>query len=101
MTELAFFSALMQLTDNTGVVLAENIPCVLDTVNIPLNMEVQGMVPTDWYDLYSDNWTLDKPARTNYFIDQATGTKYSIFGNPALYGDHLECRVTRYSGTTP
>lgn len=98
MGELAFFSALMQLTDSSGVVLGSNLPCMLDTVNIPLNMEVQGMTPTDGYDLYSDNWTLAKPVRTDYFVDQSTGTKYSIFGNPALYGDHLECRVTRYTG---
>lgn len=98
MPELPFQTALMQLTDNLGNVIASNLRCVLDTVNIPLNIEVQGMVPTDWYDLYADNWTLAVPARTDYFVDQSTGVKYSIFGNPALYIDHLECRVTRYTG---
>lgn len=101
MSEMPFQSALMTLTDSTGTVIAYNLACQLDTVNIPLNMEVQGLIPTDWYDLYSLYWTNPVPTRSNYFVDQATGTKYSVFGLLAVYIDHLECRITRYSGVTP
>ena len=101
MSELPLSTTYMNLTDAAGNVIKANLPVQLDTVNIPLNMEAQGLVPTDWYDLFSLNWTSPVPARGNYFVDQATGTKYSVFGLPAVYVDHLEVRVTKYSGTTP
>lgn len=81
--------------------IAQHLHCQLDTVNVPLNMETQGTIPTDWYDLYSLGWTNPLPLRGDYFIDENTGTKYSVFGNVAPYSDHLEVRVTRYTGVTP
>lgn len=97
---LLFETAVMKLTDNLGNTVAggERLACQLDTVNIPLNMEAQGMIPTDWYDLYSIGWTSPVPTRSNYFVDLATGTQYSVFGNVAVYQDHLEVRLTRYTG---
>jgi hypothetical protein len=68
-----------------------------DTVNIPLNMEAQSLIPTDWFDLYSIGWTSPVPLRSDYFVDEQ-GTKYSVFGEPAVYTDHLEVRVSRYTG---
>lgn len=101
MPETPLSTTYMKLTDSTGNVLAQHLLCQLDTVNVPLNMEVQGLVPTDWFDLFSLNWTSPVPARSNYFVDEASGTKYSVFGLPSVYVDHLEVRVTRYSGATP
>lgn len=98
---MLFETAIMTLEQASGTPIATNLPAQLDTVNIPWNMEVQGMIPTDWYDLYSIGWTSPVPQRGQYFVDQKTNTKYSVFGNVAVYTDHLEVRVSRYSGVTP
>lgn len=78
----------------------------LDTVNIPLNLEVGGLVATDWYDLYSIGWTIPVPLRSDYFVVELpvgeAGQKYSVFGNPkGRYTDHIEVRLSRSLGTTP
>lgn len=91
----------MRLTDASGNVIASNLPVQLDIFNYPLNLEAQGLTPTDWYDLYSVNWVSPVPSRSNYFVDQSTGTKYSVFSVIAVYVDHLECRITKYTGATP
>lgn len=96
-----FETAMMTLQHSNGTVVAQHLPCQLDTVNIPLNMEEQGLIPTDWYDLYSLGWTSPVPARSDYFVDEATQTKYSVFGNPAVYVDHLEVRLSKPLGATP
>jgi hypothetical protein len=98
---LPFLSALMTLTSESGTTIATNLWCQVDTVNLPWNMEVQGLVPTDWFDIYSLNWTTPVPARGQYLVDQATGTKYQVFSVVAQYIDHIEIRTTRYSGATP
>ncbi len=93
-----FLTNLMTLTDEAGNMIQQHLPVQLDTVNIPWNAEANGMVPTDWYDLYSIGWTTPVPARGQYFVDEANGARYQIFGNPATYTDHIECRITRYPG---
>jgi hypothetical protein len=98
MPELPFQSAMMTLTDSNGTVIASDLACILDPANVPWNMEVQGMNPTDWFDLQSLFWTTPIPQRSNYFVDQATGVKYSVFGLLAPYIDHLEVRVSKPSG---
>jgi len=65
-----FLNAIMTLTDIDGNVIATDLPTQVDTVNMPWNMEVQGMVPTDWFDVYSRYWIDPVPARGNYFVDQ-------------------------------
>ena len=95
--EMLVETALMTLTTEAGVTIKQNLPCQLDTVNIPWNMEI-GLIPTDWYDLFSIGWKTPVPARGQYFVDQATSARYQVFGNPATYNDHLEVRVTRYPG---
>lgn len=101
MPEGPLFTTYMTLTDSSGTVIAQHLPCQLDIFNYPWNMETQGMIPTDWYDLFSLNWTTPAPTRSNYFVDEATGVKYSVFSVIAAYVDHLEVRVTKYSGVTP
>jgi hypothetical protein len=96
-----FQTSMMTLKDINEAVLATNLPCQVDTVNLPWNMEAQGSIPDDWFDIYSLGWISPVPSRGNYFVDQATGTKYQVFSVTASYIDHLECRVTRYAGTTP
>lgn len=96
-----FQNAKMTLKHSDGMVVKQHLSCQLDTVNIPFNMEGQGMIPTDWYDLYSLGWTSPVPLRSDYFVDEATGVKYSVFGNPATYTNHIEVRISRYSGAMP
>jgi hypothetical protein len=96
---LPFLSAMMTLTDINGNEIAQNLPCQIDIVNLPWNMEVQGMIPTDWFDIYSRFWITPVPARGNYFVDQTTETKYQVFSVTAVYIDHLEVRCSRYSNT--
>lgn len=98
---LIFQNATMTLMKSSGEIIAQHLDCQLDTVNIAWNMEVNTTIPTDWYDLYSLGWTTPVPARSDYFVDESTGEKYSVFGNPAVYFDHLEARISRYSGVTP
>lgn len=95
-----FQTSLMTLKQSDGTVIATNLPVQLDTVNIPWNME-QGVIPTDWYDLFSLGWTSPVPARGEYFVDQSTNVRYSVFGKVATYIDHLEVRIAQYSGVTP
>lgn len=95
---MLFQTTTMTLTTEGGTTIQANLPCQLDTVNIPWNAEVQGLIPTDWYDLYSIGWTSPVPQRGQYFVDQTSGARYQVFGNPAAYVDHIEVRVTRYPG---
>jgi hypothetical protein len=101
MTKEPFHDATMTLTDINGNEIAKDLPTQVDTVNMPWNMEVQGTIPTDWFDVYSCFWTTPVPARGNYFIDQDTHEKYQVFAVTASYVNHLEVRVSRYSGATP
>lgn len=94
----------MTLQHSNNTVVAQHLPAQLDTVNIPFNMDVGGWIPDDSYDLYSLGWISPVPIRGDYFVDEADPsgkTKYSVFGNPAVYFDHIECRLTKYAGTTP
>lgn len=98
---MPFLNAIMTLTGEQGNIIARDLLCQIDTVNLPWNMEAQGLVPTDWFDIYSRFWTEPVPVRGNYLVDQATEVKYQVFSVTAQYIDHLEVRCTRYSGTTP
>jgi hypothetical protein len=96
-----FQTNLMTLKHSDGTQVKQHLPCQMDTVNIPMNMEDQGMIPTDWYDLYSLGWISPVPVRGDVFVDETTNNKYSVFGNPAVYTDHLEVRVSIPLGDTP
>lgn len=96
-----FFQTNTMTLQRSGEPIATGLQCQLDTVNIPWNMEVGGLIPTDWYDLYSIGWTSPVPKRGDYFIDEATQTPYSVFGDPDPYVDHIEVRISRYSGVLP
>lgn len=98
---LLFTTNLMTLMHSDGTVVAQHLPCQLDTVNVPWNMEAQGLIPTDWYDLYSDGWTSPVPLRTDYFVDESSGAKYQMFSEVFQGVDTLQMRVTKYSGVTP
>lgn len=96
-----FSNAIMTLMRSNGEIIAQHLNVQLDTVNIPWNMEVGATIPTDWYDLFSLGWTSPIPQRSNYFMDESSGVKYGVFGNPTVYFDHIEVRISRYSGETP
>lgn len=95
-----FQTATMTLQRN-GSPIATDLPVQLDVVNIPIDLMVSGNVPVDLYDLYSLGWTSPIPLRSDYFVDQVTGVKYSVYGNPGVYFDHVECRISRYAEGAP
>ena len=82
-----------------GVVQQQHIPCTLFNVSVPIEMMAQGGIPVDVFDLYSD-WPIALQ-RSDYLIDEVTGTQYSVYGKPAVYTGHLECRVTVPTGAIP
>lgn len=102
-----FITHTMTLTDSQGNPRASHLLCQLDRVNLPLNLEVQGLTPTDWFDLYSVGWSSPIPNRSDYFVvekDTPTdpaGTKFSMFSTIFAGPDTVQVRVTKYSGVTP
>lgn len=99
---------LLRLINGVSTTVASHLPVQLDTVNIDLILNAGGTIPTDSYDLYSEGWINPVPQRGDYFVDEpfgaggaATGTAYSVFGNPAIYDEHIEVRITKYPGVVP
>ena len=84
-----------------GTVLAQNLPCQLDTVNIPIQFMGRSDIPVDLYALASLGWNTPAPQRQDYFIDQATNTAYQVYGNPYVADGTVQCQVTKYLGGTP
>ena len=91
----------MTLTHEDGTVVACGLLCQLDTVNLPFNMDGQGLTPTDYFDLYSIGWDTPIPIRGDYFVDETTGAKYSMFSEVFRSLGTIQVRVTKYSGVTP
>lgn len=100
---LLFQTATMKLTDNLGNTIdgGASLACQLDTVNIPIQLEVQGSIPVDYFMLYSIGWISPVPARGQYLVDLATGAQYSVYGRTAEYQDHLEVQVSLPLGAIP
>lgn len=96
-----FATHVMSLAHSDGTIYAQNLFCQLDTVNLLYNMGTSDPIPTDWYDLYSIGWTTPLPIRSDYFIDQATNVKYSMFSTIFVGPDTIQLRISKYSGATP
>lgn len=96
-----FQNSLMTLQHSNGTEVAQHLPCQVDTVNLPWNIEAQGMIPTDWFDVFSIGWTSPVPQRSDYLIDEATGAKYSVFSTVFAGVNTLQFRVSKPSGATP
>jgi hypothetical protein len=94
-----FQTATMTLEHSDSTVVAQHLACQLDTVNV--QFDIMQDIPYDSYELYSIGWISPVPKRSDYFIDETTGTRYSVFGNVAVYTDHLECQLSKINGTTP
>lgn len=90
----------MTLT-RSGAVLATNLPCQVDTVSIPIDLMGRSDIPVDLYELYSLGWNTPAPQRGDYFTNQASGAVYQVFGNPYIADGTVQCRVTKYLGSTP
>jgi len=84
-----------------GTVVKADLPVHLDNVNLPLELQVQGGVPVDIYEVFTLGWMAPIPDRTDYLVDQATNTKYSMFSTVFPGHDGLQFRVSKYSGITP
>ena len=83
-----------------GANLVQHIPCRLYPVSIPIELQVQGNTPVDFYDLYTD-WLTLSVQRSDYFIDEATNAQYSVYGKPQVYTSHIWCRVSQPTGVVP
>ena len=83
-----------------GAALVQHIPCRLYPVNIPIELQVQGNIPVDFFDLYTD-WLTLTIQRSDYFVDEATNLQYSVYGKPQMYTSHTWCRVSIPTGVTP
>jgi len=99
-----FVTHTMMLTDSAGNLRAQHLNCQVDNVNLPWNLESQGLTPTDWFDVYSIGWAMPIPDRTDYFVVEVdtptdpAGTKFSVFSTIFAGPDTVQVRVTRYSG---
>lgn len=92
---------LVTLKTSAGATRQADLPVHTDNVNLPLELQAQGAIPVDVYDVYSLGWLTPVPNRTDYLIDQATNTKYSMFSTVFQGHDGLQFRVSKYSGSTP
>jgi hypothetical protein len=91
----------MTLQHIDGTVVQQHLPCRMDPANIPWNLEVESTIPTDWFDLRVLNRIQPVPVRGDYFVDELSGTKYSVFGQVTVYVNRIKCRVSKYGGNTP
>ena len=99
---MGFFATnVVKITDSSGTVRAQNLPLTMDPVNMAWDMQVQGLIPTDIYQCESIGWASPVPNRSDYIVDQATGTKYSMFSTVFIGQNSLQFQVTKYSGVTP
>lgn len=77
------------------------LPLTMDPVNLAWDMQVQGLVPVDVYDCESVGWSSPVPDRSDYIVDQATGTKYSMFSTVFVGQNSIQFQAAKYSGVTP
>ncbi len=96
-----FQTTVITLKHADGEIVAQHLPIQLETVNLDWQMQVQGMIPVDVFDVFTIGWTTPQPIRTDYLVDEATGTKYSMFSTVFVATTTLQFRVSRYSGATP
>jgi len=96
-----FDTMAVTITHSNGQVVAQHLPIQMDTVNLDWLMQAQGLTPVDQYDVFSLGWTTPQPLRSDYLVDEATGTKYSMCSTVFVATNSLQFRVTKYSGVTP
>ena len=99
---MGFFDTnIVTIKHSDGTVVAKDLPLQMDPANLPWTMQVQGLIPTDIYDCESIGWSTPVPQRSDYIVDQATGTKYSMFSTVFSGINSLQFQASKYSGTTP
>lgn len=100
---MGFFTTnMIKITDSAGnSKTPDALPLTMDPVNNAWQMQVQGMTPVNIYDCESVGWSSPVPARTDYIVDQATGTKYSMFSTVFVGQNSIQFQVSKYSGVTP
>jgi hypothetical protein len=98
---MGFFAThIVSVEHVNGQVVATNLPVQLDPVNLPIELQVQGLIPTDIYDCETIGWMSPVPIRTDYLVDQ-NGVKYQMFSTVFVGINSLQFRVTKYLGATP
>lgn len=95
--------ATLKRVSNTNVttILGRHLPIQIDTINAEILLDGGGEIPTDHYAIYSFGWQYPLPQRGDYFVDEANGTTYQVFGvvKPYLWSFSADC--TLYLGETP
>jgi len=89
------------ITDSAGNVRAKDLPLTMVPKNMPWELQVQGLVPVDTYKCASMGWASPVPHRTDYIVDQTTGTKYSMYSTVEVGQNYLRFEATKYSGVVP
>jgi hypothetical protein len=92
---------LVTLKTASGSTRQADLAVHMDNINLPLELQAQGAIPVDVYEVYTMGWLTAIPNRTDYLVDQATNTKYSMFSTVFHGHDGLQFRVSKYSGSTP
>lgn len=100
---MGFFATnMIKIVDSAGnIKTPQPLPLTMDPANNSWQMQVQGLVPVDIYDCESVGWSSPVPVRSDYIVDQTTGTKYSMFSTVFVGQNSLQFQVTKYGGTTP
>ena len=96
-----FINATMTLTRSNGTIVQQHLPVTLDPVNLPWNMEVGGTIAVDIFDCETVGWATPVPLRSDYFVDEKTGARYSMFTTVFTGINSLQFQVSKPSGGTP
>ncbi|MBA2285836.1 MAG: hypothetical protein H0W02_10155 [Ktedonobacteraceae bacterium] len=83
-----------------GLLLGQHLPVQLDPKNMDWQLEA-GAIPTDVYDCETIGWTQPAVQRSDYLIDEATQTAYSVRSTVFTGLNSLQFQITKYSGSTP
>jgi hypothetical protein len=99
---MGFFTTnTMTLQHENGTVVKQHLPVTLDPVNLDWQMQQQGLTPVDIYACETIGWAQPVPLRSDYLVDEKTGTKYSMYSTVFVGINTLQFQVSKYSGTTP
>lgn len=92
---------MITLKHSNGTIVQADLVVQMDPVNLPLQMQVQGDIPVDIYQVVTIGWLTPVPLRSDYIVDQADNVQYSMFSTVFPGHDGLQFQVSKYSGSTP
>jgi hypothetical protein len=99
---MGFFTTnTMTLCHEDGQIVQQHLTVQLDPANLDWQMQVSGMIATDIYDCETIGWATPVPVRSDYFLDEVTQTRYSMYSTVFTGVNSLQFRVSKVSGRTP